>query len=157
LNSLIHTTGIGFQSYRWPEIPSYYQEQLLHLGVQRDAYDTGKVLNLLLLARGEKLIYRETETLRHIGGVSRLHRARFKKSFAHRAKIWGKRLLGKDMEQVWGKPLRKEIEDYFRDLLQALHAERPLPLPPVLDDVEIATKLNQVTHELTVLYAEYRP
>lgn len=155
LSTLLQSTGIGFEACRWAEIPQRYQHQLEQLGVVRDIYDTGKVLNLLLLARGEKLIYQQVAALRHIGGVSRLHQEVKHRQLSQVVKRWGKRLLGRDTEQIWGKQLRKETEFYFFDLLQALRLQQPLPQPPLLTDSEIAATLHEVTQELVTLYREY--
>jgi hypothetical protein len=70
LTQFMQSTGIGFEEFRWHEIPSLFQQQLTAMGLTKESYDTGKVLNLLLLNQGEQMIYLDSPCLCHIGAIS---------------------------------------------------------------------------------------
>lgn len=72
LTEAIRATGISFSSYHWPQIPNPHQQTLQRLGLQKNFYDTGKVLNILLQQRGETITYQPTPHLVHIGAFSGL-------------------------------------------------------------------------------------
>jgi hypothetical protein len=70
VTQLIQSTNIDFERLWWPEIPEQYQHRLIQMGLQKEKYDTGKLLNLLLLDKGKALIFKESSSLHHIGGLS---------------------------------------------------------------------------------------
>jgi len=70
LTRLIQSTGVNFGKCSWEQIPAEQQALIAGFGLKRRKYDTGKVLNLLLLAQRESLVFKEIPTLQHIGGIS---------------------------------------------------------------------------------------
>jgi len=70
LTSLFRSTGIDFRRYLWDELSLAQCSELAGMGLKMDLYDTGKVVNLLLLCRGHELVFKESPTLKHVGGIS---------------------------------------------------------------------------------------
>ena len=70
VTQLIQSSGIDFKRFLWSEIPLQYQRLLIKMGLKKEKYDTGKLLNFLLLEQGEALIFKESPSLHHVGGVS---------------------------------------------------------------------------------------
>lgn len=70
LTAWMQSAGMGFETYEWSEIPREHQERLADMGLAKESYDTGKVLNLLLLSQGHRLTYLNLPHLCHIGGTS---------------------------------------------------------------------------------------
>ncbi len=70
LTRIIKTTSIGFQTYRWDDIPAAQQDLLQQMHMDKTDYDTGKVLTALLLNEGARYTYEDLPGLRHLGGFS---------------------------------------------------------------------------------------
>jgi hypothetical protein len=81
LGSLMHLAGINFNQYTWQDVPERCQAVISEMGFRKEFYDTGKILNLLLLEQGEKLIYRDIEEVNHIGAMSLYHMRKIEKGF----------------------------------------------------------------------------
>jgi hypothetical protein len=71
LSEVIAGDKIEFSSYLWSGIPGLHQSWLQRQGLVKAYYDTGKLINLRLLARGYELRFREVPALHHLGGFSR--------------------------------------------------------------------------------------
>lgn len=63
-------SGIGFERLRWEEIPFRWRWRIRRRGLKRNKFDTGKVLNLLLLSEKKSLHWLELPGLYHVGGAS---------------------------------------------------------------------------------------
>ena len=177
LTQVIQSTGVDFTRHWWSDIPEQYRDSLTRMGLRREWYDTGKVLNLLLIAQGERLIFRETSALQHIGGISVICMAS-QKPHTHRPMtgrlgwLW-KKLTGRPgsgvratlKRRTRGFPVteagrmitrRKRIfAHYFAQLLQALFEDRPLPVRPTIGENEIEQRIDLVTAHILNLYLEY--
>ncbi len=90
LRALMAQTGVTFHKYvrpgamKHPRLKSRIKARIVflrsplwsqrtalqRLGVRADLYDTGKLINLLLQARGHTLKEVQLRTLRHLGGIS---------------------------------------------------------------------------------------
>ena len=184
LTELMQSTGIGFEEYRWHEIPEEVQEPLMSLGLDKDLYDTGKVLNLLLLSQGAELLYLDSPALCHIGGTS------FQVGYDNQPQSIKGRIINRLMNSKIGSPLkavrqrrtmasyqkryqdapeaeyhlnvrqrrqhRDPVRQYFLRLLNALFQHAPVPHPPVTGEEEIDRKLLEAKKQLILLFAEYR-
>lgn len=73
IRDLIESDDITFQRYTWNQVPRRHQETLIQLGLKKNIYDTSKLLNIFLQRRGGQLIYLNTPSLYHIGGLSRIN------------------------------------------------------------------------------------
>jgi len=177
LRSLVQSTGIDFRRYRWEGISEEYQNRIADLGLKKDRYDTGKVLNLLLLAQGRGIIFKDVSSLHHIGGIDTgiaregdLFEVRADSvqnaphSLPHRMR---RRVIGLlqfqrlSRERTERKALRTKSEKkhvtcrYFRQLLDALCEGRPCPSLPALGDPDIEDRIRFVTESTVKLHEEF--
>ena len=158
LNEVIRSTGIDFRRRLWSDVSHNVQEQIAALNLRKQSYDTGKSLNLLLIARGEELLYEETPTLQHLGGISLMIRRSQKRwpfnvrGIARRlpgpARPWLLNKLGPPnwagddsniaqaeiMDSVAWRKKKRKCSRYFTSLLRALFAEQALPSAPRFED-----------------------
>jgi hypothetical protein len=184
LTEVMQSTGIGFEEYRWHEIPALAQEFLISLDLRKDSYDTGKVLNLLLLSEGAELLYLDSPALCHIGGTS------FQVHYDNQPQSIKGRIVNRLMNSKLGSPLkavrqrrtyasyqkryqdapeaefhlnarqrsqhRNPVRQYLLRLLNALFQDVPVPPPPVTGDEEIDGRLLEAKKKLMLLFEEYR-
>lgn len=179
LTDFIQDTGIGFDTFRWSEIPGAYQDQLQDMGLKKDSYDTGKVLNLLLQHRGHACLHSDIPELCHLGGVSfvpsyetavRSRKSRLADRFAvgplktgwtaYRRKSAYKayeHLPAAEYKAVVSqrRDRRDPVRRYFFQLLRALFEDKSPPERPVLGDAEIDGRIEQATMQINALYQEY--
>ena len=183
LTEIMQATGIGFEEYRWADIPAQAQAQLRRLGLAIDSYDTGKLLNLLLLANDFSLTNLDLSSLCHIGGTSLhvLSTATFKSA---RSRIgdklmgWGFAAAVMYWRRMWAVSSYKEryanapqaefnlnvqqrldrrnpVRQYFLRLLNALFQGAD-PLPElVTGDAETDEKARLARLHLLALFAEF--
>lgn len=178
MGKVIQSTGIDLRRYWWSDIPKQYQNSLDRLGLKKDWYDTGKVLNLLLIAQGEQLVFREIPALEHIGGTSIICRSNRKsnkrKPLTRELALLWKKLMCRPESSVRtvpkqrnkGSPAteagrmitrRKRIyAHYCARLLQALFEDRPLPVRPTIGETEVEERIDLVTKHLVNLYLDYK-
>jgi hypothetical protein len=170
LNQLIQTTGIDFRHYRWKDIPTQYQAQLAKLRLNKAFYDTGKLINLLLLVQGQSLAYEDLTLIQHIGGLSRINDGRSALSILRKSATslrWQWRRLNGSLGKGAIHSIQPEIQAgykvfkrrtmvaaYFGQLLQALFERQPLPDPPAINDAEIEEKVTLATTAIVNLYQE---
>jgi hypothetical protein len=165
LSEFIQSTGLGFDPYAWSQIPTDYQDQLTQMGLEKPGYDTGKLLNLMLLAQGRRFSFLEPSALRHLGGISRPAEL----SLHGWSELWpmvlkhALRMVLKPrgrspnaIKAFYDKRQRKwRTTVYFFQLLQALHEQQPRPPLPRIGDAGVAARIKQVTEELVALHEEY--
>jgi hypothetical protein len=63
-------TGADLAVCGWHQIAPDNQQAIQKLGQQRADYDSGKVLTLLMAARGARIRFRQSDKLQHIGGFT---------------------------------------------------------------------------------------
>ena len=61
-------SGGRFEKARWEDLAPAAQAALAELGMKKEGYDTGKVVNLMLVARGHRLVHLDVPRLHHLGG-----------------------------------------------------------------------------------------
>ena len=179
LTQIMQSTDINFNPYLWSEIPVQYQDELIKIGLDKAYYDTGKLLNLLLLQQGRLLAFRETTSLQHIGGLSlvsdqvmpqsifgrisnliRSQGRELKRTAAKLTANYFSRQTGMyftDAEEKARRTLlgRKfVVSSYFTHLLRALSENQPLPKLLTIDDSEIEEKVELVTMAILNLHQE---
>jgi len=184
LTEIMQSTGISFEEYHWHEIPREIQEKLSNLGLQKDSYDTAKVINLLLLAQGSKLRNLELPNLCHIGGTS------FQVHYDNQTLGLKRRLLNQLMRTKLAAPLeaiqqrrttasyqkryqaspeaelhlnrqqrsqqRNPVRQYLLLLLNALFQGATLPPLPSTGDQEIDNRLSTTKEQLLLLFEEHK-
>ncbi len=168
--------GFLFERGYWRHLSVSLQKQLSGLGLVKDFYDTGKLLNIFLSEQGERLIFRDTETLCHLGGVSyvRLKRARAAEERAHKiTTLWRQPwhfgpLLYRRARRGLQMRLRPGVFDkagklpfsrrrdlysfYFADVLDALREGAELPSLPKCGVPEIERRISIAARQLTENY-----
>lgn len=153
---LRRASGVGFEGYHWAKIPASIQQQCQVHQLVYPRYDTARVLNLLFhLQGGETLFYQPATYLRHLGGLSRLTNV-YAIAWRRRLKIYAYQLLHGKRPRLSQEYFAQAVP-YFVEFLQALHAQRPLPLLPPLEDAATVARVQQATVELCHLYQEVVP
>ena len=173
LTQTIQATGICLNRYEWADIPTRYQDQLVQMGLRKGGYDTVKLLNLLLLDQGERLLFLESPTLQHVGGISTV--ATDYSSLAFQVRVFLSQLSvfkRVPMPSPWRKSMRvptaellamrqvrqKKIKTcrYVDKLLRALFGERLLPAALNFDDPQTSERIERLTAHIITLYEEFR-
>lgn len=184
LTEIMQSTGIGFEEYRWHEIPKDVQDKLINLGLEKDSYDTGKVLNLLLLSQGSKLLNLELPNLCHIGGTSfQVHYDTQPLSFKRRIlnqlmhtklgyllkMLQKRRTIANYQKRYQDAPeaefhlntkqrsqQRNPVRQYLLLLINALFQSTPIPPLPTMGDKEVDARLSTAKEQLLLLFEEYK-
>ena len=162
LTEFIRSAGIDFDQCLWTAIKREYQKQLTTMGLKKEFYDTGKLLNLLLLAGGERFFFSDSPFIRHLGGVSvrktinvlseekSYARSHVMKDTAIRARI---RDETEEHKKVQGKI--QILAPYFAQVLDSLFRKHELPEIPDIKNAETETKIKNMTDEIVSLYKEF--
>lgn len=154
--------GIGFEQRRWSELAADQQVHLEQVGLRKHLYDTGKLLNLMLLRDGESLAWVDSPNLYHLGGVSLEAANRGLK--ARRILDLARGVMGphspeaRVIRDVWrGRGAsrlaalrRRELacRKYFFALLDARWRRRHPPPLPALDDPVASEQVARLTRQL---------
>lgn len=184
LRQLIHSTGISFNKYTWQEVPIQYQKCFTQMNLDKETYDTGKVLNLLLIDQGASLIFKEIPSLKHIGGISEcfaleqgfhwyyLQQRKFKENIL--ARLFEGRLGRAVMDFIGiSEPVFPRLKmtekvlmshpnknrllsyQYFTQLLQALFENLPFPPIPDMGNDEVERNIELLTKNIRSLFEEF--
>jgi hypothetical protein len=180
LTEFVQSTGIAFETYKWPNIPAPYQSQIMQMGLKKRAYDTGKLLNVLLAAQGRRLLFVDLPSLHHVGGVS--VRTKMERGVFLRMKLqartwrpvvqvrrWMKRLTrSKHSGQQQSAAAKARIRSfratrarkvpaalYFNQLFQSLFENKPLPVIPGVGDPGIEQRIESAAANIVSLYEEF--
>ena len=180
LDEVIQSTGVDFQRRLWPAVPPRIQDQIAALCLKKLTYDTGKLVNLLLVARGATVLAKETPGLQHLGGLSLVVGRSAKRRLA-KVRALARRLPGRASRcllrwlgppnwtggdsnlsqaeimdaQAWQRK-KRTCSRYSASLLRALFADQPLPSAPNLGDTEIDTRVDEATKSIISLYQAFR-
>jgi hypothetical protein len=173
LTQTIQSTGIGLNRYPWANIPVETQNQLVQMGLRKTGYDTSKLLNLLLLNQGERLLFSASSDLQHVGGISTiathysspasqvrvllsqfsvLRRIPMPRPLSRSIRVSTTELLA--MRRVRKKKIK--TCRYIGKLLHALFQERPLPTIPSFDEPQIGKRVERLTTHIIDLHKEFR-
>ena len=181
LSNVIQSTGVGFDSRGWHEIPGHIQSNLEELGMAAERYDTGKLLNLMLLYRHCQLKNIELSSMYHIGGagfqgvchktkkgrryrfaekvnnryfqkvVAQLRHYRTFKKFRKKYKYASK--IERDLNFNLRSFRRNPVRHYFLHMLDAMIHEKQMPELLITGDGEIDYKVKMAKTHLMELYA----
>jgi hypothetical protein len=179
LTEFVQSTGVDFRRYWWREVPAPHQRQLVRMALQKDRYDTGKLLNILLSAQGKAIVFVDSQFLQHIGSVSirgalkaSSHPTSLLKSTTWRPAVvlrqWLKRLrrskglqspvvVPTDTKRTEIQRMRKRMTStaiYFDQLFDSLCENEPLPALPQICDLETRRRIESVTADIVSLYSE---
>ena len=133
-------SGATFGRARWENLTPPVQGQLERIGMRKDAYDTAKVVNLLLVAGGHELIHLDAPGLHHIGGISVV---------AHPSADLDERRVAKlesvsddERESIENRLGRRGVTaEYVGAILRHLFSGSALPEPPRSGDDSLDARL----------------
>jgi glycosyltransferase involved in cell wall biosynthesis len=139
--------GIGLGS-KGPDMRPDAAARMIEFGCTYTAFDTAKVVNVLLQADGRRLLHRDLPQLVHIGGL------------AHYISPPGYRTDGGDAEEPdWTiypeMASRHEVTRYTARLLEALAEGRPTPPVPQGLEPDLEARLQLVQREVVDLIDRY--
>lgn len=147
--------GIRFHAPARHEMPAPTWERLEALGRGYRAYDTAKVLNILLQGDGHSLRHVEHDALVHVGGVSHYLAP---PQFDFATEVTSGDIEG---EPAWtafaGVELRAAVARFTAQTLRALAAGLPAPDVPDGLDASTAAKLSLVRREVSTMVAAAGP
>lgn len=176
LNQVINETGVGFQGYLAKDIPKGIAARLEKLKLLKDAYDTGKLLNLLLQVNGHKIIYQDKASLVHVGGIFFDHDAKMRslslkrklveavvgKDLGDKLFLFFRKHIPESMPHITNKAERKLqaqqayrrdlIRDYMTRLVDSLISNTESPKVLVTNDAELDVKLRATSKALALIY-----
>ena len=67
LTHLLNETALTFDKYHgWDIVPTDIRDDIARLGMRKKRYDTAKLVNILLISRGNRLFFRDSEKLCHL-------------------------------------------------------------------------------------------
>jgi hypothetical protein len=132
------------------------------MGLKKRAYDNGRVLNILLAARGNRLVFVDSPSLQHIGGFSEPIAKRKRRGWVKRLR---RSIRSRQRQSVAARdrftPIRANraykapTARYFHELLRSLFERAPLPPIPDLGNRDIEGRIESVTANLVSLYEEF--
>lgn len=176
-------TGVGLAVCGWQNISTPNQELIRQLGQQKSDYDSGKVLTLLMAARGASIRFRQSDKLLHIGGFTEVGaapgallytRGRLDNFAARLPGALARAMIGlsdawyawrrgpRDNSAAENRSLASRIRRrtatarYFYLLLVGLMDDKPVPAVPKLGDAVAEERLANVTAEIRGVITELR-
>jgi hypothetical protein len=177
LRQFMRSMPVGFNRYQWSDVPARCQSHLTQMRLEKTRYDTGKLLNILLVADGQPLCFQESVPLQHIGGISAQAARRSAMRLGKRPKSvhWrpakGLRRWIRRLARTHGatRPDEGAMDDglralqvrrrksaiYFHQLFRSLFEDEPLPAIPQVGDGEIRRRVESATASIVSLYEEF--
>ena len=174
ITQLMRNTKVDFSAVRWPNLPSPVRRKLTAIGFEKAAYDTGKVLNLLLQAEDHKVIFQHSAQLQHIGGISLWATPAIRRGWLPpspaplltRLQRRIKRLLGLPVvsqnpfpkmppTHLTGEMRKRAVSGYFGELLHALVEQHPLPPRLQVQEPEVNKQIAEVTRSIVELWEQH--
>ena len=176
-------TNVGLAVCGWDDIAPEHQKSIQDMGQARDDYDSGKLLTLLMAARGTKINFRQSDNLNHIGGFTEVgalkgamlySRGRadafanmlpgaLGRALIHAADIWYAWKRGtpdntrrENLSLVSRMRRRTTTARYFYLLIIGLMDDKPVPAVPKLGDSIAEQRLEDVTRKIAALIADVR-
>lgn len=178
LSECMSRTGIRFDQYQWNELPESTQSEFQSHGLERDRYDTGKVLNMLLALHSGDLHYVDSPHLNHIGGMSarllrphrrpvrsRILRNRIARSIVRRNRpllaklglVTSGRMISDEEVAFHHKHLgrRNHVCRHLWRLINALASGEPFDEQFSHDDPELAFRIQTAESAIRACYADW--
>jgi hypothetical protein len=138
--------GVGLGS-AGPDLSDETKATMDKMGQLYLIYDTGKIVNILLQADGNRLVHEDLPQLVHIGGLSHYlsPSAYITLDDGEEAPEWAR----------WGITDRYHVTKFTALTLRQLCDGRPAPPVPAGVEPAMAAKLTQVQEEMADLIATY--
>jgi hypothetical protein len=176
-------TGVGLAVCGWNDIAAENQKIVREMGQARSDYDSGKLLTLLMAARGARINFRQSDNLNHIGGFTEVGALKGAMLYSRgRADTIANALPGAlgswliylaDAWYAWqrGSPDNSRRENlslvsrmrrrtttarYFYLLIIGLMDDKAVPAVPKLGDAIAEQRLADVSRKIATLIADVR-
>ena len=158
LNSILDHYEVGFLKATWEQLSDSAKNRIEGTGLKRKLYDTGKVINTLMITEKMKLENMDLESLIHIGGFSIAVNMRDKRTTRKTVLRLTKSLC--TPEEYHNKiKLREQykipVVNYFLSLIKALSNSVETPNLPELDNEKILSELSKAKISLIELFHKY--
>jgi hypothetical protein len=152
-------SGGRFEKARWAALEPAAQADLAKLGMEKDDYDTGKVVNLMLAARGYRLVHLDTPSLHHIGGFdSVVSQIPGQEDLAARRAAKLADVPAEERDQITARLLRREVTaSYVDGLLRHLFDGSEAPSAPHTGDDAVDGRLVALGETIRDAYTRHAP
>jgi hypothetical protein len=129
-------SGVRFEKARWADLATAARAALVELGMKKEGYDTGKVVNLMLIARGHRLVHVDVPSLHHLGGFdSVVSQMTGQEDLAERRAAKLADVPADERHQIMARLVRREVTAAYVDgLLRHLFDGSEAPSPPRTGD-----------------------
>jgi len=169
VEEILDEAGITLSRIIWQDLPGGLAKRLSDLGWEKAIYDTGKLVNLLMVARGRKLRCERLPNLWHIGGLSDSAKVTAERAgILRRAwRAWAPRLLRQVRFSIRFRRLisrretgiiaertrRRDLAcQYTAEVIKALVESRQIPRGRV-GDPDLEAQFDELALALENLYA----
>ncbi|MFH0945930.1 MAG: hypothetical protein V2A76_12085 [Planctomycetota bacterium] len=158
LERLIDEEGVTFEKViSFEDVPERCRAPLEQMGCRTDTYEVGKLINLLLQVRGERIQYLDLASIRHVGGLSLLAKKRIdKKPYIN---VEGEQAyLAKDYSEKirpW-MPRKRFTCHYLSEYMSAALEGREYDGPLLIEDQEVRGEVLTTARQLGELCRESR-
>jgi hypothetical protein len=176
-------TGVGLAVCAWDDLVAPNQAVLRNLGQEKSDYDSGKVLTLLMVDRGARVRYKQSDNLKHIGGFTEVGairgamlytRGRLDNLASRLPGVLGSAMLHiADACYAWQRGKRENSQQenrslasrlrrrtatarYFYLLIVGLMDDKPVPKVPKLADTLAEQRMAIVSNEIRELAEQVR-
>ena len=183
LTRAMQDSGVSMAVVGWQDLPDAAKTTLNQMGQQKKDYDTGKVLTLLMADNGDTVTYRDSDTLKHIGGFTEVGARKgallysrgtvdrlanrvpglVGNSLIRAADGWYARRGGDPSKSLPERRLlasrirrRTATARYFYLLLVGLMDDKPVPEVPRLGDPAAEERIGVVSREIRELIGRVR-
>jgi len=183
LTQTLQDSGVSMEVVAWQSLPQATREALQRRGQRKVDYDTGKVITMLMLDKGMRVNYRQSDLLKHIGGFTEVGARKGALLFSRGTVdnlaaampgplgVWLIQLADRWYAKRTGNPNNRAAENrqlasrvrrrtatarYFYLLLMGLMDDQPTPDVPRLGDVQAESEIRTVSNEIRDLIAFVR-
>jgi len=171
LSEFLMSSDITFDKYSWEDLSGENRDILIGLGLKKERYDTGKLLNIMIQRRGFRIVYRVSSSLHHIGGFSgvktKIIRSEIEPIFDEERYKRGSRSISDkilsllkrrgDGKSIHAKRKRVFVNEFFRELIFCL--SEGIPFKGELSEInnEVDENIKRTVQHLHKIYEEFYP
>ena len=156
LEKLIAEEGVNFEKVTaFEDVPERLKAPLEEMGCRTDTYEVGKLVNLVLQVRGERIQYRDLAAIRHVGGLSLLAKKRIDKKPYINVEGESAYLAKDDSEKIrpW-MPRKRFTCHYLSEYMAAAMEGREYDGPLLVDDQEVREEVLTTARQMAGLCRE---
>jgi hypothetical protein len=148
--------GAPISRSKWEKLPDGIRAELDSIGMHKDAYDTAKVVNLMLVARGYRLVHVDLPHLHHVGGVSVMAHLGAHADLEERRSTKLANVPPDERESIESRLLRRELTAaYVGGLLRHLFDGEAAPAPVASGDDALDGRLTGLADAIRRAFARH--